>query len=513
MRREEILVSEEALARQRVFEEKVRQVLQTRYPHRQPLAHVHSYGCQQNVSDGEKIQGMLALMGYGFTADPKGADLVIYNTCAVRENAEDRVFGNVGALKHAKQKDPQMLIGLCGCMMQQQHIAQRVKKSFPYVDLVFGTHVLHELPENLYEALTSGHRVFDVAESDGVLAENLPVKRDGTLKAWVPIMYGCNNFCTYCIVPYVRGRERSREPACILEEIRGLLAEGYKEITLLGQNVNSYGKGLAEPINFAELLRRINALEGEFRIRFMTSHPKDATHELIDTMASCAKVCNHLHLPVQSGSNRILAQMNRHYTRESYLELVSYAREKMPDLSLTSDIIVGFPGETAEDFQETLSLIREVQYDSLFTFIYSKRVGTKAAAMEDPISDTEKSAHFQELFADQVWELSGTDTQILPADFLLKDGRRAPGALQALAGNPSAVHTAEQAGLGSAVFIPVQVRRGIILQHMDFIQHISFLLSNSACTENRTGPFSLDALVFVIPIDQVFQKVCKVYLL
>lgn len=397
MAREEVLVSEEALARQRDFEEKVRAFLHHQYPDRQPMAHVHSYGCQQNVSDGEKIQGMLALMGYGFTADPKQADLVIYNTCAVRENAEDRVFGNVGALKHAKRKNPQMILGLCGCMMQQAHIAERVKKSFPYVDLVFGTHVLHELPENLYEALTSGHRVFDLKESDGVIAEHLPVRRDGTLKAWVPIMYGCNNFCTYCIVPYVRGRERSREPDCIVEEVRGLVQEGFKEITLLGQNVNSYGKGLEHPINFSELLRRINAIDGDFRIRFMTSHPKDATHELIDTMAACEKVCNHLHLPVQSGSDRILKLMNRHYDRKAYLELVAYAKEKLPGLSLTSDIIVGFPGETAEDFEETLSLIREVQYDSLFTFIYSKRVGTKAASMEDPISDEEKSAHFQKL--------------------------------------------------------------------------------------------------------------------
>jgi tRNA-2-methylthio-N6-dimethylallyladenosine synthase len=358
---------------------------------------VHSYGCQQNVSDGEKIKGMLALMGYGFTDSPNEADLVIYNTCAVRENAEDRVFGNVGALKHAKRRNPDMIIGLCGCMMQQPHIVERLKKSFPYVDLIFGTHVVHQLPERLYETLSLHKRVFCTPESDGVIAEDLPVQRDDSIKAWIPIMYGCNNFCTYCIVPYVRGRERSREPERILDEIRSLLAQGYKEFTLLGQNVNSYGKGLDEEISFSELLRRINALDGEFRIRFMTSHPKDATRELIDTIASCDKVCNHLHLPVQCGSDRILKLMNRHYTRAQYMDLIRYAKEKIPGLSFTSDIIVGFPTETEEDFEDTLSLIQEVQYDSLFTFIYSKRVGTKAAAMEDPTTDAEKGARFQRL--------------------------------------------------------------------------------------------------------------------
>lgn len=399
--RKEILVSQQELDQQRQYAQKVKAFLSEKYPDRMPMAYVHSYGCQQNISDGEKIKGMLALMGYGFANEPKDAQLVIYNTCAIRENAEDRVFGNVGALKGIKRRHPDMLIGLCGCMMQQPHIVDRLKKSYPYVDLVFGTHVLHRLPENLYEALTQEGRVFQTPESDGVIAEDLPIRRDGSLKAWVSIIYGCNNFCTYCIVPYVRGRERSREPEAILSEVRSLVEQGYKEITLLGQNVNSYGKGLEHPITFAELLRRINEIPGDFRIRFMTSHPKDATRELIDTMASCEKVCHHLHLPVQSGSDRILTLMNRHYSREQYLDLVRYAKEKIPDISFTSDIIVGFPGETAQDFEQTLSLIREVKYDSLFTFIYSKRVGTKAAAMEDPISDEEKSAHFQRLLDEQ----------------------------------------------------------------------------------------------------------------
>lgn len=396
-KREKVIVSQEELQQQQIFAEKVKKLLENKYSDTMPMAHVHSYGCQQNISDGEKIKGMLALMGYGFTDSPSEADLVIYNTCAIRENAEDRVFGNVGALKHIKKKNPDMIIGLCGCMMQQKHIVEKLKKSFPYVDLIFGTHVVHKLPENLYNTFTQNKRIFNIPESDGVIAEDLPIKRDGTIKAWVPIMYGCNNFCTYCIVPYVRGRERSREPNLIINEIKTLIDEGYKEITLLGQNVNSYGKGLANEITFSQLLRQINDLDGDFRIRFMTSHPKDATKELIDTIHDCDKVCNHLHLPVQSGSDRILKLMNRHYTKEQYLNLINYAKKKIPDLSFTSDIIVGFPTETKEDFEDTISLIKEVEYDSLFTFIYSKRVGTKAEKMEDPTSDKEKSERFQHL--------------------------------------------------------------------------------------------------------------------
>ncbi|MEG0691742.1 MAG: tRNA (N6-isopentenyl adenosine(37)-C2)-methylthiotransferase MiaB [Oscillospiraceae bacterium] len=366
------------------------------------LAHVHSYGCQQNVSDGEKIKGLLAIMGYTFCDTPNEADIVIYNTCAVRENAEDRVFGNIGELKHNKERNPEMIIGLCGCMMQQEHISQKIKKSYPQVDIVFGTHVLTKLPEMIYKTLTSHKRQFDISDKDVQIVENMPVVRDkSSAKANLPIMYGCNNFCTYCIVPYVRGRERSRKSVDIINEFRSLVADGFKEITLLGQNVNSYGKGLDEDIDFSKLLRLLNEIEGEFRIRFMSSHPKDATFELIDAIADCDKVCKHFHLPIQSGSNRVLSLMNRKYTTESYQKLIEYARKRIPDIAFTSDIIIGFPSETREDFNETLNVIKQVRFDSLFSFIYSKRVGTAAALMEDLTSLEEKSEFFSELLAAQ----------------------------------------------------------------------------------------------------------------
>ena len=389
--------------RQRGFEEKVRAYYAARRgggDYGAPLACVRTYGCQQNVSDSEHIKGMLAEMGFGFTEEPEQADLILFNTCAVREHAEDRVFGNVGALKSLKRRRPGVLIGLCGCMVQQEHVAERLKKSYPFVGLVFGTHVLHRFPELLYEAL-GGVRVFERPAEDGVIAEDIPVYRDGKFKAFLPIMYGCNNFCTYCIVPYVRGRERSRDPERIVQEARELVREGYREITLLGQNVNSYGKGEEHGVDFPELLRRINAIEGDFLIRFMTSHPKDATPRLFDTIAECEKVARHFHLPFQSGSNRILKAMNRGYTREQYLELIRYARRVIPGLSFTSDVIVGFPGETREDFEQTHSLIREVGFTSLFTFIYSPRRGTPAAAMEDPVPAQEKSVWFREMTAEQ----------------------------------------------------------------------------------------------------------------
>lgn len=383
------------------FWEKASQLLASRYREEPPLAYVHTYGCQQNVSDSEKIKGILALLGYGFCDSPADADFVLYNTCAVRENAEDKVFGNVGQLVHCKRKKKEMLIGLCGCMTQQPHIAEKIQKSYPYVDLVFGTHQLSRLPEFIYRALQDNKRIIDLSEEGCGIQEGLPAKREGGAKAWLPVMYGCNNFCTYCVVPYVRGRERSRKPADIIAEAKELIAAGYKEITLLGQNVNSYGKGLAETVSFSDLLRRLNALEGEFVLRFMTSHPKDATRELIDTIAACEKVCHHLHLPVQSGSDRILKEMNRHYNKADYLELVRYAREKIPDISFSSDIIVGFPGETREDFLQTLELVKQVRYHFLYTFIYSPRVGTKAAEMPDPIPAAEKSKWFQQLLAVQ----------------------------------------------------------------------------------------------------------------
>lgn len=392
-------ISEQELEAQRAYEQKALSLLQKRYTSK-PLACVITYGCQQNVADSERIKGMLEKMGYGFTDDRLSAKLIIFNTCAVREHAEDRVFGNVGSLKKYKLSNPDVVIALCGCMMQQQHIADKIKQSFPFVDLVFGTHVIHRVPELIYKALTQKKRIFELPDEDGVIAEGLPVKRDNDKKAWIPIMYGCNNFCSYCIVPYVRGRERSRKVEDVVKEFTGLVNEGYKEITLLGQNVNSYGKDLEPAVNFSELLRILNDVDGDFRIRFMTSHPKDCTKELLETMAQCDKVACHLHLPFQSGNNRVLKAMNRGYTREKYLELINYARELMGDeLSITSDIIVGFPGETYEEFQDTLSLIEEIKATSLFTFIYSPRKGTPAAEMDDPISYDEKSKWLRELLA------------------------------------------------------------------------------------------------------------------
>lgn len=395
--RKTAVVSKEEIKKQKEFCEKVIGVISKRYD-KKPLACVITYGCQQNVADSEKIKGMLSEMGYGFTENRFEAKLIIFNTCAVREHAEDRVFGNVGTLKSYKRENPDIIIACCGCMMQQQHIADKIKQSFPFVDLVFGTHVVHRLPELLFKALTRKKRVFELPDTDGAIAEGVPVLRDNDKKAWLPIMYGCNNFCSYCIVPYVRGRERSREADIIISEAQELIESGYKEITLLGQNVNSYGKDLSPQISFAELLRRINALDGDFRIRFMTSHPKDCTRELLEVMASSDKVAKHLHLPFQSGNNRVLHAMNRKYTREKYLELINYAKELMGDeLSITSDIIVGFPGETYEEFKDTLSLVEEVKFTSLFTFIYSPRKGTPAAEMPDPVSAEEKGKWFREL--------------------------------------------------------------------------------------------------------------------
>lgn len=392
-------VSDEELEVQRQFAHKVNELTSKRYSSK-PLACVVTYGCQQNVADSEHIKGMLEAMGYSFTEERTEAKLIIFNTCAVREHAEDRVFGNVGALKKYKLANPDVVIALCGCMMQQQHIAEKIKKSFPFVDLVFGTHVVYKVPELIYSALTKNRRVFELPDVDGVIAEGIPVKRDNDKKAWIPIMYGCNNFCSYCIVPYVRGRERSREVEDVVAEFKSLVDDGYKEITLLGQNVNSYGKDLEPKVSFSELLRMLNELDGDFRIRFMTSHPKDCTKELIETMAECDKVATHLHLPFQSGNDRVLKAMNRSYTREKYLSLINYAKELMGDeLSITSDIIVGFPGETYEEFCDTKSLVEEIKATSLFTFIYSARKGTPAAEMDDPVPYEEKSKWMRELLA------------------------------------------------------------------------------------------------------------------
>ena len=387
------------LSGQQIYIEKVRDILSARYPEK-PRAFIQTYGCQQNVSDSERIKGLLSEMGYAFTDKVDDADFILCNTCAVRGHAEDRVYGNVGAFKHHKKAQPDCLIALCGCMTQQRQVADRIKKSYPHVDIVFGTHALHRLPELIWRRI-SGGRVFELDDTDESIVEGLPVKRDSAFRGWLPVMYGCNNFCSYCIVPYVRGRERSRAPEDVLAEAERMVADGFKDITLLGQNVNSYGQGEPHGVDFARLLRMINDIPGDFRIRFMTSHPKDCTPALLDAMAECEKVCGHLHLPFQSGSDRILKAMNRHYTRADYLKLVREARRRMPDIALTSDVIVGFPGETYEDFEETLSLVQEVGFTSLFTFIFSPREGTPAAALEDPVTHAEKVRWFDELLAAQ----------------------------------------------------------------------------------------------------------------
>ena len=345
---------------------------------------VTTFGCQMNARDSEKLRGILNQIGYE-EAEEDEADFVIYNTCTVRENANTRVYGRLGQLKPRKKQQPHMMIGLCGCMMQEPEVIAKLKKSYSFVDIIFGTHNIYKFAELICERYEAGKMVVDIWEDTDKIVEDLPNERKYAFKSGINIMFGCNNFCSYCIVPYVRGRERSRKPEAIIREIERLVKDGVSEVMLLGQNVNSYGKTLDKPITFAELLRRIEKIEGLKRILFMTSHPKDLSDELIEVMASSEKICKHLHLPVQSGSTRILKKMNRRYTKESYLELAEKIKKAVPDISLTTDIIVGFPGETEEDFQETLDVVRKVRYDSAFTFIYSKRTGTPAAAMEDQI--------------------------------------------------------------------------------------------------------------------------------
>ena len=362
-----------------------------------PKAAVITFGCQQNVSDSEKLKGMLWSCGYTITEDIEEADFIIFNTCAVRGHAEDRVYGNIGKVKALKKAKPRLIAAICGCMAQQQSVADKIRNSYPYIDICMGTQMFHRLPEFIYKRLNGGKRIFELALNNEPIVEDIPVKRDRINTGWLPIMYVCNNFCTYCIVPYVRGRERSRAPEKIIAEAKEMIKNGCREITLLGQNVNSYGKGEAHGINFAKLLRMLNDLEGDFVIDFMTSHPKDCSIELLDTIAECKKISRHLHLPVQSGSSRILKLMNRYYDREQYLNLIKEAKKRIPNIELTSDIIVGFPGETYEDFKETLSLVKEVKYSSLFTFIYSPRGGTPAAEMPDPVSREEKGKWFDEL--------------------------------------------------------------------------------------------------------------------
>ena len=363
-------------------------------------AYVRSFGCQLNVSDGEKIKGLLKKMGYIFTEDEQEADLIILNTCAVRESAEDRVFGIVGSMKKLKELKPELIIGIAGCMTAQSHIAEKIKKSYPQVDIVLGTSAINALPKLLAEALHGARFSADISEYDD-FSEAVEQVRDSSFKASVPIMFGCNNFCTYCIVPYVRGRERSRRAEDIIEEVRGLVQNGYKEIMLLGQNVNSYGKDLKDGMTFPQLLREIDKIEGDFIVRFMSSHPKDASKELIDTIFECEKVAKHLHLPVQSGSSEVLRRMNRHYDIDKYLGIIDYIYSRDPEFSLTTDLIVGFPDESEEEFRATLELIKKVRYDNIYSFIYSKRSGTKAAEMPDGISDEEKGQRMRELLSVQ----------------------------------------------------------------------------------------------------------------
>ena len=395
MERNEVIVSEQELARQKEFTRKMREMNDRRT--RTPLALVDTFGCQQNVADGEVLMGMLREMGYEFTRDEQQADVILLNTCAIREHAEKRVYGHLGRLSHTKAAKPDQIICLCGCMAQQKVVADKVKNSYHHVDLVLGPQAEWRLPELLHEVYTKNKRVFSIEDEHGRIAEDLPIVREGGVRAWVSIMYGCNNFCSYCIVPYVRGRERSREPEQIVREVRELVAAGSKEITLLGQNVNSYGKDLGTGYDFADLLAAIDRIDGDYWVRFMSSQPKDATPKLFDTMAASRHVTHQLHLPVQSGNDRVLRAMNRPYTRAGYLELIRYARRVMPDLVLTSDIIIGFPGETEAEAMDTVSLINEVHFDALFTFIFSPRPGTPAAKLDDPTPHEEKQKWFDVL--------------------------------------------------------------------------------------------------------------------
>ena len=399
MERKNVVLSDGDMARQREFTEKIKDL----HIQRGKAVHalVDTFGCQQNVADSQHIMGMLEAMGCDFVTEPAEADIIVLNTCAIRDHAEKRVYGNLGALTHTKKANPEQIICLCGCMAQRPEVAEKVRQSYRHVDLVFGPQALWKFPELLYQVYTRRGRVFSVENEHGSIAEGMPVVREGRTRAWVSIMYGCNNFCSYCIVPYVRGRERSRDPEQIIAEVRQLAAEGYKEITLLGQNVNSYGKDLGTGYDFADLLTALDEIPGDYLIRFMSSQPKDASFKLFDTMARCSHVAKQLHLPVQSGSDRVLRAMNRPYDKARYLELIAYARKVMPELVLTSDVIIGFPGETEAEAMETVALVEQVRFDALFTFIFSPRPGTPAAKMDDPVPRSEKQKWFDTLCAVQ----------------------------------------------------------------------------------------------------------------
>jgi len=397
------ILSECEMQRQNEFRDKVNAicVAKEKKQGHSLRAYVQTFGCQQNEADSEKIAGMCVSMGYEICYDPALADLIMVNTCAVREHAEKRALSIIGQYKHLKNAKPDMLIGVCGCMVTQEHRKETIKHSYPYVDFVLGTSSLHRLPELIYTKMERGKRLYCPEEKEYLVAEGLPIYRESSYRAWVSIMYGCNNFCTYCIVPYVRGRERSRRPEDIVAEVRELVKAGYKDITLLGQNVNSYGKDAVgddgEIYDFADLLADIDKIEGDYFIRFMTSHPKDASDKLIDVMASSKHIAHQFHLPMQSGSDRVLKKMNRHYDTAKYLRTVEYLREKIPDVTISSDIIVGFPGETEEDFEGTLKMLDRVRFDMTYSFIYSPRKGTPAAEMECQIPDEVKGERFNRL--------------------------------------------------------------------------------------------------------------------
>ncbi|MBV4415984.1 tRNA (N6-isopentenyl adenosine(37)-C2)-methylthiotransferase MiaB [Clostridium tyrobutyricum] len=358
---------------------------------------IETWGCQMNEEDSEKLSGMLKSIGYTKTTQKDTADIIIFNTCCVRENAELKVYGNLGMLRKLKKNNPELIIAVCGCMMQQKNMAKDIIKRFPFVDIIFGTHNAYKFPEYLNRVRYGEKSIIEIQNKEDGIVEGIPIDRESNIKGFVTIMYGCNNFCTYCIVPYVRGRERSRSPENIENEIKSMVEKGYKEITLLGQNVNSYGKNLNPKVSFAQLLRRINNIDGIERIRFMTPHPKDFTDDVIEAIKQCDKICEHIHLPVQSGSTRILKKMNRNYSKEQYLKVVDKIKRSIPNAAITTDIIVGFPGETELDFEETLDLAKKVQYDSAFTFIYSKRKGTPADEMGEQISDDIKHERFNRL--------------------------------------------------------------------------------------------------------------------
>lgn len=409
---------------------------------RKLTACVVTFGCQMNFKDSEKLMGILSEIGYEETED-EHADIVLYNTCTVRENANLKIYGRLGYLSKIKQKNPNMIIGLCGCMMQEPQVVEKLNKSYKFVDIIFGTHNIFLLAQLLYERLISGHKVEDIWEGTTEIVEDLPSVRKYNFKSGVNIMYGCNNFCSYCIVPYVRGRERSRQPEDIIKEIEELVKNGVVEVMLLGQNVNSYGKTLENPISFAKLLTKIEKIEGLKRIRFMTSHPKDLSDELIEVMSKSTKICRQMHLPLQSGSSRLLKIMNRHYDKEQYLQLVEKLRKAIPDIGLTTDIIVGFPGETEEDFQETLDVVRKARYDSAFTFIYSKRTGTPAAKMSDQIPENIVKDRFDRLLSlvneiskEKTALLEGTVQPVLAEEI----NQKIPGYLSGRLSNNAVVH-------------------------------------------------------------------------